>query len=40
MSFCVVPRSSADPTPCSSAFATYNASSQDAGALIVIDVFI
>ena len=40
MSFCVVPRSSAGPTPCSSALATYNASNHAAVALIVIDVFI
>ncbi len=40
MSFCVVPRSSPDETPCSSAFATYSASSQAAVALMVIDVFI
>jgi hypothetical protein len=40
MSFWVVPRNSALPTPCSSAFATYKASSHDAVALIVIEVFI
>ena len=40
MSFCVVPRSAAGSTPCSAALATYNASNQDAVALIVIDVFI
>ena len=40
MSFCVVPRSSVDGVPCSSALATYSASSHAAVALIVIDVFI
>ena len=40
MSFCVVPRSSDASTPCSSALATYSASSQAAVALIVIEVFI
>ena len=40
MSFCVVPRSSADGVPCSSAFATYSANNHAAVALIVIDVFI
>ena len=40
MSFWVVPRKSAEATPCASALATYNASSHDAVALIVIDVFI
>jgi hypothetical protein len=40
MSFCVVPRSAVDSTPWSSAFATYNASSHAAVALMVIDVFI
>ena len=40
MSFCVVPRSSFEATPCSSALATYSASSQAAVALIVIEVFI
>ncbi len=40
MSFCVVPRSSVDGVPCSSALATYRASSHAAVALIVIDVFI
>ena len=40
MSFCVVPCSVSRATPCSSASATYNASSHAAGALIVIDVFI
>ena len=40
MSFWVVPRSSVDATPCSSALATYIPSSQAAVALIVIEVFI
>ena len=40
MSFCVVPRSSAEEVPCSSALATYSASNHAAVALIVIDVFI
>ena len=40
MSFCVVPDSDARATPCSSARATYIASSHIAVALIVIDVFI
>ena len=40
MSFCVVPRSASTATPCSSALATYSASSHAAVALIVIDVFI
>ena len=40
MSFCVVPRSAVDGVPCSSALATYSASSHAAVALIVIDVFI
>src|SRR5215218_7976396 len=40
MSFCVVPRRAIDGVPCSSALATYNASSHAAVALIVIDVFI
>ena len=40
MSFCVVPRNDAAPTPCASALATYKANSHDALALIVIDVFI
>ena len=40
MSFCVVPRSASGAVPCSSALATYNASSQAAVELIVIDVFI
>jgi len=39
MSFCVVPRSSLDGTPCSSALATYSPSSQGAVALMVIEVF-
>ena len=39
MSFCVVPRSSVEATPCSSALATYSPSSHAAVALIVIDVF-
>ena len=40
MSFWVVPRNSLGAVPCSSALATYSASSQAAVALIVIDVFI
>ena len=40
MSFCVVPRSASLGVPCSSALATYSASSHAAVALIVIDVFI
>ena len=40
MSFWVVPRSAVDGTSCSSALATYSASSQAAVALMVIDVFI
>jgi len=40
MSFWVVPRSWRDSTPWFSALATYSASSQAAGALMVIDVFI
>ena len=40
MSFCVVPRRAVDGVSCSSALATYSASSQAAVALIVIDVFI
>ena len=39
MSFWVVPRSCRDETPWSSALTTYSPSSQAAGALIVIDVF-
>ena len=39
MSFCVVPASCARSAPCSSATATYSASSHIAGALIVMDVF-
>ena len=38
MSFCVVPASWARSAPCSSATATYSASSHMAGALIVIEV--
>jgi hypothetical protein len=40
MSFCVVPCRAARGAPCSSATATYSASSQAAVALIVIEVFI
>ena len=40
MSFWVVPRSASLGTPCSSALATYSASSHAAVALMVIDVFI
>jgi hypothetical protein len=40
MSFCVVPVSALRSAPCSSATATYNASSQAAVALMVMDVFI
>ena len=39
MSFCVVPCSFDRSTPCASAVAMYSESSQAAGALIVIDVF-
>ena len=39
MSFWVVPRRAAGGVPCSSALATYSASSQAAVALMVIDVF-
>jgi hypothetical protein len=38
MSFCVVPRSFDDSTPCSSPTSSYRSSSTTAGALIVIDV--
>src|SRR4029453_3344290 len=37
MSFCVVPRSSFEPTPWRSALATYRPNSHAAGALMVID---
>ena len=40
MSFWVVPRSRPDSTPWFSALATYSASNQAAGALMVMDVFI
>ena len=40
MSFWVVPRRAAVATPWSAALATYSPSSQAAGALIVIEVFI